>query len=62
MLANKTHDRPSKIQDLEKALAEQREASGKKISDIIERLRVLFEEYERSLNEFSVRPTPLLAN
>jgi cell division septum initiation protein DivIVA len=51
-----------KIQDLEKALTEQREASRKKISDIIERLTVLFEESERSLNEFGVRPAPLPAN
>jgi hypothetical protein len=30
--------------------------------DIIDRLKVLFEEYERSLNEFSVRPAPLPAD
>jgi hypothetical protein len=43
-------------------LTEQREASGKKISDIVERLTVLFRKYERSLNEFGVRPTLLPAN
>jgi hypothetical protein len=43
-------------------LTEQREASGKKISDIIDRLKILFEEYERSLNEFGVRPAPLSAD
>jgi hypothetical protein len=43
-------------------LTEQREASGKNISDIIEKLTVLFGEYERSLNEFGVRPAPLPAN
>jgi hypothetical protein len=43
-------------------LTEQREASGKKISDIVERLTVLFGKYERSLNEFGVRPTSLPAN
>jgi hypothetical protein len=32
------------------------------MSDIIDRLKVLFEEYERSLNEFGVRPAPLPAN
>jgi hypothetical protein len=48
--------------DLEKALTEQREASRKKMSDIINRLKVLFEEYERSLNEFVVRLAPLLAD
>jgi hypothetical protein len=51
-----------KIQDLERALTEQREASGKKVSDIIEKLKILFEEYERSLNEFGVRPAPLPAD
>jgi hypothetical protein len=40
-------------------LTEQREASGKKISDIIDRLKILFGEYERSLNEFGVHPVPL---
>jgi hypothetical protein len=29
------------------------------ISDIIEKLKLLFEECERSLNEFGVRPAPL---
>jgi hypothetical protein len=43
-------------------LTEHREASKKKISDIIERLTVLFGEYERSLNEFGVRPAPLPSN
>jgi hypothetical protein len=51
-----------KIQDLEKSLTEQREASGKNVSDIIDKLKVLFEEYERSLNEFDVRPVPLLTD
>jgi hypothetical protein len=43
-------------------LTKQREASGKKVSDIIDKLKVLFEEYERSLNEFGVRPAPLPAD
>jgi hypothetical protein len=43
-------------------LTEHREASGRKISDIVDRLKVLFEEYERSLNEFGVRPAPLPAD
>jgi hypothetical protein len=51
-----------KIQDLERALTEQRETSGKKVSDIIEKLKLLFEEYERSLNEFGVRPASLPAD
>jgi hypothetical protein len=43
-------------------LTEQRETSGKKVADIIDKLKVLFEEYERSLNEFGVRPAPLPAD
>jgi hypothetical protein len=43
-------------------LTEQREASGKNVSDIISKLKILFEEYERSLNEFGVRPGPLPAD
>jgi hypothetical protein len=43
-------------------LTEQREASGKKVSDIIDKLKALFEEYERSLNDFSIRPAPLPAD
>jgi predicted nucleic acid-binding Zn-ribbon protein len=58
-LARSLSSKEQKIQDLEKSLTEQREASGKKISDIIDRLKILFGEYERSLNEFGVRPVPL---
>jgi hypothetical protein len=58
-LAKSLSSKEQKIQDLEKALTEQREASRKKIYDIIDKLKVLFEEYERSLNEFGVRPAPL---
>jgi hypothetical protein len=61
-LARSLSSKEQKIRDLEKALTEQRGASGKKISDIIDRLKVLFEEYERSLNEFSVHPAPLPAD
>jgi hypothetical protein len=43
-------------------LTEQREALGKKISGIVDKLKVLFEEYERSLNEFGVCPVPLPAD
>jgi hypothetical protein len=43
-------------------LTEQREASGKRVSDIINKLTALFEEYERSLNDFGVRPAPLFAD
>jgi Rad3-related DNA helicase len=48
-----------KILDLEKALAEQSESSKKNTSEILERLRLLYEEYKKSLNEFGVRPAPL---
>jgi hypothetical protein len=43
-------------------LTEDREASGKSTSEIISELKILFEEYERSLNEFGVRPAPLLTD
>jgi hypothetical protein len=52
-----TKDR--KILDLEKALAEQDDASKKNMSKILEKLKLLFEEYKKSLNEFGVRPAPL---
>jgi predicted nucleic acid-binding Zn-ribbon protein len=58
-LARSLSSKERKIQDLEKALVEQRETSGKKISDIINKLKMLFEKYERSLNEFGVHPAPL---
>jgi small-conductance mechanosensitive channel len=61
-LARSLSSKERKIQDLEKALTEQREAMGKKVSDIINKLKVLFVEYEKSLNEFSVRPAPLPAD
>jgi Rad3-related DNA helicase len=61
-LAKSLSSRERKIQDLEKALTEHWEASGKKNSSIVDKLKVLFEEYERSLNEFGVRPAPLPSN
>jgi hypothetical protein len=45
--------------DLEKALAEQSEASKKHTSEILGRLKLLYDEYQKSLNEYGVRPTPL---
>jgi hypothetical protein len=51
-----------KIQDLEKALADQREASGKDISEINNKLKLLFKEYEKSLMNFGVHTAPLLAD
>jgi hypothetical protein len=32
------------------------------MSDILEKLKLLFEEYKKSLNEFGVRPAPLPAD
>jgi hypothetical protein len=61
-LARSLNSKDQRIQDLEKALTEQREASERKIFDIVDRLKVLFEEYEKSLNEFGVRPAPLPAD
>jgi predicted nucleic acid-binding Zn-ribbon protein len=61
-LAKSLSNKERKIQDLERALTEQREASGKNVSDIISKLKILFEEYERSLNEFGVCPAPLPAD
>jgi hypothetical protein len=51
-----------KIQDLEKALADQREISGRNISEINNKLKLLFKEYEKSLKNFGVRPVPLPAD
>jgi hypothetical protein len=48
-----------KIQDLEKALADQREISGENISEINNKLKLLFKEYEKSLMKFGVRTAPL---
>jgi chromosome segregation ATPase len=45
-LARSLSSKDQKIQDLKKALTQQREASEKKISDIIDRLKVLFEIFE----------------
>jgi hypothetical protein len=48
--------------DLEKALAEQDASSKKNTSEILEKLKLLYEEYKKSLNEFGVRPAPLPDN
>jgi hypothetical protein len=55
-------NKEQRIQDLEKALADQRETLGENISEIINKLKLLFEEYEKSLKNFGVRPAPLPAN
>jgi hypothetical protein len=61
-LARSLSSKEQRIQDLEKALTEQREASEKRVSSIIRKLKALFGEYERSLNDFGVRPAPLPAD
>jgi hypothetical protein len=40
-------------------LTEQRETLEKRVSGIVNKLKALFDEYERSLNNFGVRPAPL---
>jgi hypothetical protein len=61
-LAKSLSAKDRKILDLEKALAEQDDASKKNVSDSLEKLKLLFEEYNKSLNEFGVRPAPLPAD
>jgi hypothetical protein len=61
-LAKTLSSKEQRNQDLERALTDQREASRKSISEIISKLRLLFEYYEKSLNEFGVRPASLPAD
>jgi small-conductance mechanosensitive channel len=61
-LAKSLSAKDRKIVDLEKALAEQDAASKKNTSEILEKLKLLYEEYKKSLNEFGVRPAPLPDN
>jgi type IV secretory pathway VirJ component len=61
-LAKSLSVKDRKILDLKKALAEQSEASKKNTSEILEKLKLLYEEYKKSLNEFGVRPAPLPDN
>jgi hypothetical protein len=58
-LAKTLSSKEQKIQDLERALADRKESSKKEISDIRNKLRFLFKEYEKALMEFGVRPAPL---
>jgi small-conductance mechanosensitive channel len=57
-LAKTLSNKEQKIQDLERALDEQRESSGKDISEIVNKLRLLFKEYKKSLMNFGIRPAP----
>jgi Rad3-related DNA helicase len=61
-LAKSLSTKDRKIQDLEKALAEQNAASKRNTSEILEKLKLLYEEYKKSLNEFGVRLAPLPDN
>jgi hypothetical protein len=61
-LAKTLSGKEQKIQDLEKALADRREASEKDICEINNKLKLLFKEYEKSLMNFGVRPAPLPAD
>jgi hypothetical protein len=61
-LSKSLRSKERKIQDLENAFTDQREASGRSVSEIISRLKNLFEEYEKSLVEFGVRPAPIPAD
>jgi DNA repair exonuclease SbcCD ATPase subunit len=61
-LAKSLSAKDRKIVDLEKALAEQDAASKKNTSEILEKLKLLYEEYKKSLNEFGIRPAPLPDN
>jgi hypothetical protein len=61
-LAKSLSTKDRKILELEKALAEQGEASKKNMSELLEKLKLLYEEYKKSLNEFGVRPAPLPAD
>jgi uncharacterized protein (DUF885 family) len=61
-LAKSLSAKDRRILDLEKALTEQKEALRKTVSDLLNKLKLLFEEYEKSLKEFGVLPAPLPAD
>jgi hypothetical protein len=58
-LAKTLSSKEQKIQDLEKALADRDETSGKVVAEIKNKLELLFEEYRITLREFGVRHAPL---
>jgi hypothetical protein len=60
-LAKSLSTKDRRVHDLEKALADQKEALEKNVSDLLNRLKLLFVEYEKSLNEFGIHPAPLPA-
>jgi hypothetical protein len=58
-LAKTLSNKEQKIHDLENALADRDETSKKEISDIHNKLKLLFKDYEKALIKFGVRPAPL---
>jgi DNA repair exonuclease SbcCD ATPase subunit len=58
-LAKSLSTKDRKIVDLEKALAEQGDASRTNTSETLEKLKLLYAEYQKSLNDYGVRPAPL---
>jgi hypothetical protein len=61
-LAKTLSSKEQNIQDLEKALADRDEASGKEVLEIKNKLKLLFEEHGKALREFGVCPAPLPAS
>jgi hypothetical protein len=61
-LAKTLSSKEQKIQELERALANRRESSEKEISEIRNKLELLFKEYEKALKHFGVHPAPFPAN
>jgi hypothetical protein len=61
-LAKTLSSKERKIQELERDLAGQKEASERETSEIRNSLKLVFREYEKSLNEFGVRPAPFPAD
>jgi hypothetical protein len=53
-LAKSLSSKEQKIQDLEKALTDQRETSERSVSEITSRLKNLFEEYEKSKSDLGL--------
>jgi hypothetical protein len=51
-------NKEQKIQDIEKALSERSEALGQEIVNIMDKLKLLFEEYRKALRDFGVLPAP----
>jgi hypothetical protein len=61
-LAKTLSSKEQKIQDLEKVLSDRDEDSVKEVSEINNKLKLLFKEYEKALMKFGVCPTPFPAD